>query len=116
MPTIRNHGGSCCGVVHYSGFNGSRSFVTAESIATDLRYYELNEGSRSKGKLVEVVITDTQFREDPELAQKLKDNGFKIVNRFYNNTGGICNVLHRVGGSRNIATSRQPWVRILRSA
>lgn len=116
MPNLVNHGGNCCGIRHYYNFWSSR-YQTTEQYQQELRSFPVNSGGRTKGKVIEAVITDTQFRQDPELAQKLKDQGFKLVTRFSNSTGGLCNVLHRVGGERNFKRGRQPaWVRILRES
>lgn len=118
MPQIMNHGGQCCGVRHYVGFGFGRfGNITTETITQDLRNAGISgreNGGRSRGKVVEAVVTDSQFRANPDLAQTLYDSGFRLVTRFYNSTGGICNILHRVSGGRDITRARRsPHVRIL---
>lgn len=122
MPTIRMHGGGCCGVRHYVGFGqhnmpwGANNAPTEEQVKEGVRGYgDPAGGGRTKGKCIEAVITDTQFRANPDLAQWLKDAGFRIVDRFHNSTGGMCNVLHRTSGRRRIDRGRLPsWVVTLR--
>lgn len=120
MPSIRNHN-NCCGIYHLAGFynfNGrgdrGEGDQTVETLTRTLGHINFTEGPRSRGKLVEAVITDGQFRTDPTLASTLKSLGFRIVDRFHNSTGGMCNVLHRTSGRRDIKRSRASWVRTLR--
>lgn len=120
MPQFRIHGGGCCGVLHYVGFYGSRTEIRdGDAIKRDLSIHgygaEPTSGGRTLGKCIEAVITDDQFRADPELAQKMKDAGFKLVTRFSNSTGGTCNVLHRVTGGRDLKKCRARHVRTLLS-
>lgn len=119
MPRIQAHGGGCCGVRHIAGFSASwlHPRPTKEMIQDEVKIFPPSSGGRTRGKVVEAVITDSQFRQQPELAQIMKDEGFRLVTRFHNSTGGMCNVLHRVGGGRDFSRGRQPeWVRILRSS
>lgn len=108
MPSIRNHGGGCCGVRHFVGFgnpwvNGERAFTQADIQEYLNRYYSGDNGGRTKGKCVEAVVTDRQFKAHPELSQLLADAGFKLKTRFSNSSGGMCNVLHRTTGGRDLA-------------
>lgn len=120
MPNIVGHGGGCCGVRHMYNFGmsaASRRNNSPENINRLLSDFGEpgNATGRSRGKCIEAVVTDTQFWNQPELAQTLFDAGFRIVSRFHNSSGGMCNVLHRVSGSRDIAraAARNPHVRIL---
>lgn len=110
MAHLSYHGGGCCGRLHYYNFTGQE---TAESIRRDLTAYSQSEGGNTRGKSIEAVLTDSQFRYHPHLAQALKDNGFRIVDRFYNSTGGMCNVLLRTGGRRRLENTRSRAVRTL---
>lgn len=118
---VQTHGGGCCGVRHISGFGGpgmwppNQQPITQADLDLQLEHYELRQGPKQRGKLIEAVITDNQFKHQPNLAQLMKDNGFELVNRFHNNTGGMCNVLHRVSGKRDIvrASARLPFLQIL---
>lgn len=49
-----------------------------------------------KTKCFEVIFTDSQFSQNPEWAQLLKDRGFEFKTRFKNNGTSWCNVFHRV--------------------
>lgn len=114
MPRIQPHGGGCCGIRHYSGFWSSQRLISTESITTELNQFPMRNTRNGRGKCIEAVITDSQFAADPQLAQKLKDNGFRLVTRFYNSTGGMCNILHRVNaGGRDLSRVRNRHVRLL---
>ncbi len=132
---IVGHGGACCGIRHIKNFTrqtrwnpNERKYVPAEEEFTAERIENLiasavypnpgameRNGARTRGKIVEAVVTDSQFSKEPTLAQALYDAGFRIVNRFHNNTGQLCNVLHRTTGGRDLkaAARRYRHVRIL---
>lgn len=113
------HGGGCCGMRHIKGFvkptqpnviweegrprddidkATGRQFTVEEAFERCFEklekelYYE-DYGS----KCVEVVLTDLQLstsRGGGIWLTKLKERGFKLVNRFQNTTGAYCNVFH----------------------
>jgi len=124
MAHFRDHAAGCCGVKHIHGFTRAgpwhTDFVepTVEHINTLLRRHNIPAVDKARGKCVEAVITDSQFKQDPALAQTMVDLGFKLKTRFYNNTGGMCNVLHRTTGERDLkrAAQRLPFLRTLLEA
>lgn len=82
------HGGGCCGMTHIRGMNGDSRDV--------LRAVDRHIATRPQNHLVEVVLTDMQVKRNPAVAKGLKERGFKLVSRFYNdNSRNYCNVLHR---------------------
>lgn len=111
MVNILSHGGGCCGVRHMNNFWAGAS---PEELDRRLAPYPTSDNPRAKGKLIEAVITDAQFLQNPDLAQNLKDKGFRFVARFDNSSGSICNVFHRVTGERDIRGSRARWTRVFR--
>lgn len=105
------HGGGCCGIRHLHSFFGGDGNVLREvklylertnkhaSGAADIDNMAICEavqraGSRKRGKIIEIVLTDEQVYALPKTCQYLKEYGFKLVHRFDNATGSICNVLH----------------------
>jgi len=113
---LRSHGGSCCGIRHLSGFGAWGTKVNAGYNSLGRRYetktrlelfkgfmkqlegsdFTTNRGA--EGKLVEVVVTDSQVRSNPDIPSVLKAYGFKFVTRFNNSSGGMCNVFHKTTG------------------
>lgn len=122
MVRLSRHGGNCCGVRHFHDLSDTfMNPITEATLTAALRQEQAvprdlnHNGGRTKGKVVEAVVTDTQLRYNPELAGMLRRLGFKLVTRFHNNTGGMCNILHRVTGGRDIqqAARRNAHVRTL---
>lgn len=119
---MRNHGGSCCGIRHLVGFGPWDDLVNARSVFNSRthRYetkgesrleafngfmkkldsrtagYQSNRGTR--GKLVECVVTDGQIERTPTIPGMLKKAGFRLVSRFDNSSGDMCNVFHKTTG------------------
>lgn len=98
---VTDHGGECCGIFHISDFSTSERVLVEDvvKLLTEFRVDQevLNEEYNVKeGKLLEVVLTDSQIKDMPLVVKELKRYGFKCVSRFKNNTGTFCNVLHYV--------------------
>lgn len=93
---VRQHGGGCCGMRHSSGYSlNNDTYRIYEKIREDKR-------CRDRGRLIEVVVTDSQLRSQSSLGPILAAEGFRLVSRFTNdNTGNICNVFHFIE-KRNI--------------
>jgi hypothetical protein len=103
------HGGGCCGINHIRGFSDAyrnRGNPTREELREMMRTGNM---AANKGMLLEVVLTNTQCRQYPNLPIMLQEEGFKLVNRFLNpNSGNICNVFHYNKSPRSL-TSRLPF-------
>lgn len=85
------HGGGCCGMLHIYGFSRARQQQDLECVSKKLKAVKHKEGCR----LIEIVLTDPQIKNMPELTNGLKRLGFKLKTRFLNiNSGNYCNVLH----------------------
>jgi hypothetical protein len=115
---LKRHGGGCCGIRHLYGFSPpqvtSRHHLTAEVGGTGLSsnpvYGTLAEmvalaiksqgtPTGRKGKLIEVVLNTSQMRVGGKaLVKMLKENNFRLVSRFSNSSGEICNVFHHTTG------------------
>lgn len=107
---MESHGGYCCGMRHLYGFNEgddttlrhvkgflkrSNQTVSGAADIEAMRIYEETQAvNRKRGKIIEVVLTDDQIQRMPKTCNYLKEYGFKLVHRFDNSTGSICNVLH----------------------
>lgn len=46
-------------------------------------------------KTIEVILNDNQVRSYPLWVEKLKEHGFELKLRFYNNNNSWCNVFHK---------------------
>lgn len=103
MAYLNSHGGRCCGI---------NNIVSAGSIRNEKEIDDLLRGTRqgaTKGMLVEIVLTNRQCANRPELPVMIQKKGFKLVNRFLNpNSGNICNVFHYNRRPRSL-TSRLPF-------
>lgn len=91
------HGGFCCGMTHI------HALCCDEDINLKKRRRELltlvkqvvEKRANNKHHLYEVVLTDDNIKEEPELVKQLKSMGFVLVTRFFNkNSSNCCNVLH----------------------
>lgn len=92
MATVSSHGGRCCGIRHIYGLSDFRGLITSEQLKNLVKQF--NGKCRTRGRLMEIVATDAQLR-DPQLLEALKENKFKLVQRFINaNSGNYCNVFH----------------------
>lgn len=112
---LAHHSGGCCGIRTLHGFGPLRAIIpyyaplagrykrgwriTAfdqfmKVFATMSPYVGHERDGVPRGKLIEVVLTDSQIKTTPKWPQILRDNGFNLVSRFYNSTGGWCNVFH----------------------
>jgi len=118
---MENHGGGCCGIKHLRGFGGSDAGVleTVKRRLTKTRgrvrwegttLFREESGAAPEGKIIEVVLTDGQVKDKPLTCAWLKKFGFKLVHRFYNSTGSMCNVLHYCHGTR--PSEGSPWHRV----
>ena len=88
---LKSHGGFCCGMNHLHSFQVYDDY----SVEAIKRFIRRTNQARINGMLVEVVLTNGQLREMPELGPNLEEAGFKLVSRFGNpNSRNICNVFH----------------------
>lgn len=98
MLRLNHHGGHCCGIRHIHGFYNTNlrdmdNELSRVSTDAERRY---SVGFGGDHGLQEIVLTASQIRNRPELAEKIQDRGFKYVSRFKNpNSGNICYVFHR---------------------
>jgi len=101
------HGGGCCGITHIVGMPEDRGF-TLEAIHLALEG-AFDDGTIETDHLYEVVITDGQAEENPELAYSLTETGFQPVCRWRNaNTGNILTKFVRIpNGMLNPLTQEQ---------
>lgn len=117
---LSNHGGSCCGIKHIHGFGNSDDAVLRQIKRSLTRtpggkrvkwdgetLFEERSGTNPEGKIIEVVLTDGQIRSHPRTCAWLKKFGFKLVHRFDNRTGSMCNVLHYCHSTQPNESS--PW-------
>jgi hypothetical protein len=114
MVALAGHGGGCCGMRHIYGFDGSPESKTyvrnaigvmARNGSTLLEKFDsliheidsiVAAANRSRqSKTIEVILTRGQLAAYPGWLPVLKERGFKLVNRFTNTSGSICNVFHR---------------------
>lgn len=92
MATVQDgHGGGCCGMLHIYGFNRGQQERDLKKVQEQIKRVKRN----SECRLIEIVLTDPQIKNMPELSNGLKRLGFKLKTRFLNiNSGNYCNVLH----------------------
>ena len=103
MAYRTNHGGGCCGVNHIREAGSIRNEEEIDTLLQGTRQYA------KKGMLVEIVLTNRQCQQRPELPVMIQRKGFKLVSRFLNpNSGNICNVFHYNKSPRSL-TSRLPF-------
>lgn len=121
---MRGHGGGCCGIRSLSGFSTHNDEDTLRQAKNYLRrsskknhislpgmeFSEHESDGIKNGKIVEVVLTDNQIERLPLTCAYLKHYGFKLIHRFKNSTGSMCNVLHYCYSTRDKEES--PWSRI----
>lgn len=113
MAYRAGHGGGCCGINHIRGFGGGGmggyhrvGVPTREELREMMRPGNM---AANRGMLLEVVLTNNQCRQNPNVPIMLQEEGFKLVNRFLNpNSGNICNVFHYNKSPRSL-TSRLPF-------
>lgn len=99
---IDDHGGGCCGIRNLSYFNGRigevqdlEGYIKRHLDSLPANADEDDRGDEDSCYLSEIVLTDWQMKEYPELLTKMKTLGFKRVSRFKNkNTNNVCNVFH----------------------
>lgn len=107
---VTTHGGQCCGIRHLRNFGGPdegclhelKRFLRTEqsAISQDAKhlpvfdFVQFTSSTGKRGKIIEVVLTERQIERLPLTCAYLKGYGFKLVSRFHNSTGNICNVLH----------------------
>lgn len=114
MAYRSSHGGGCCGINHIRGFSrgGMAGYRPSLGIPTREELRELmrpGNTAANRGMLLEVVLTNNQCRQHPNVPVMLQEEGFKLVNRFLNpNSGNICNVFHYNKSPRSL-TSRLPF-------
>lgn len=103
MVTFANHGGGCCGLRHLFSFSGS-----TDRNPSDINF-ELTR-SNNYGRATEVVLTDSQCRNYPNVLQRLADLGFVLAGRFHNdNSDNVCNVFHRMDHRKAITATALPY-------
>jgi len=84
------HGGRCCGINHIYGFGANETKERLKSLIDQSEFRR-----RSRGMVLEVVLTNPQCKKYPNHPKWLQELGFKLVTRFVNpNSGNICNVFH----------------------
>jgi hypothetical protein len=110
MAYRASHGGGCCGINHIRNFSPAPwnrgGIPTREELRAMMRQ---GNTAANRGMLLEVVLTNKQCRQHPNLPVMLQEEGFKLVNRFLNpNSGNICNVFHYNKSPRSL-TSRLPF-------
>lgn len=94
---IVNHGGGCCGMRHIYGMGTGSTGQLQELVA-----------AVNRNILIEIVMTDGQCQNRPEILRKMEELGFVLVNRSQNpNTTNIINVFHRTNA--HIQMSRLPY-------
>lgn len=103
MVSFAGHGGHCCGLRHIF------SFSATEERNPDNINIELVR-SNQYGRATEVVLTDNQCRNYPNILQRLADLGFVLAGRFMNdNSDNICNVFHRMDHRKAITATALPY-------
>tara|TARA_Y100001951_G_C11298065_1_gene277574 strand:- start:26117 stop:26425 length:309 start_codon:yes stop_codon:yes gene_type:complete len=65
--------------------------------------------SHPNGKIFMATMTDTQIRTCPEFVAGLKKQGFKLRNRWRNNSGEWCNLIVLESSKCGSALKDSPW-------
>jgi hypothetical protein len=100
MLEIRGHGGNCCGMWHLVNFNAT---TTQESILSYLRRIP-------KGRLIEVVLNQTQIELYPRVLEGLATYGFVLTTVFRNdNSRNVCYVFHRAENRLPLTHIGERW-------
>lgn len=94
----------CCGMVelynwYHSQSKGSEALENA--VQEKLRVLDQLIKSYSKGrsgKCIQLVLTTSQLNKYPKYKEEFEKRGFRLVSRFCNTTGTICNVFHLTTG------------------
>lgn len=98
MATTRNHGGGCCGMTHFSGFRAANQTENVRSLRTDISLGQLNDR-----KNVEVILSNLQTQNNPELVDELARQGYVYTTSFTGQHGTPVHVFHRA--NRRLALS-----------
>lgn len=109
MFSLLGHGGHSCSRLHLCGFNDkSPTKAQVGQVAAKLSHYKphlggvyLSDESKVElnlGKAVEVVLTDGQLyqqknKDGEDWHTHLSTMGFKIIARWINTSGKVCNCL-----------------------
>ena len=114
MTDINNFSG-CCGAKIFVGMTARRE----QSVRDCLRYISdqvaqmgLNVASprnHPNGKIFMATMTDNQIATCPEFVAGLKKQGFKLRNRWKNNSGEWCNLIVLESSKCGSALKDSPW-------
>lgn len=99
---VNAHGGNCCGICHIYDLTGESSNDCGEDpfcpetfkkvVENNYRERDIDGSSR----LLEVVVTDLQMENNPDIQESLDELGFRYVSKFRNiNSGNICRIYHK---------------------
>lgn len=88
---LRNHGGKCCGSRHIFTF---RNEINPQGDITELRQHVRNSDNSLR---LEVILSDLQTRNKPNLIRALKNLGFVYVESWTGNHGTPVHLFSRCG-------------------
>lgn len=125
MQLSSTSGFGCCGVRTLGGiypymsetsvYRGGRTEKDRASIKERMEYLkkfqkELTSSSTGESKCIIAVLADYEIIQDLGLAKEMKNQGWKLVHRFKNPTGSMCNVLvWTAKKSRPMRGAQSPW-------
>ena len=77
MARVTPHGGRCCGARHIYGFetNDTLNVTSLEECVSEV----------PTGRMVEIILNQTQCRNNPKLLKRMSDFGFVLTGSFINN-------------------------------
>lgn len=106
MVTRRNHGGGCCGAQHLQGFDARHGGgIESENLRQLLRL----TSEQPNHLLTEVILSDRQTREQPNLIEKLQLYGFVYTTSWTGNHGTPVHRFERTGRRLALSANNFNW-------
>lgn len=106
-------GFGCCGVKSIGAIYPNRT--SEDGLSIDRRkekidvYIRNNTYASGLSRAIICVLTDYEIENDLGLAKYMKDKGFKLVTRFNNPSGSICNLLVYQSKPKHKRGKGVPW-------
>lgn len=113
MVQRRNHGGGCCGAQHLQDFDARHGGGVEEE---NLRQLLRITSERPNHLLTEVILSDRQTQEQPNLIEKLQLYGFVYTTSWQGNHGTPVHRFERTGRRLALSANNFNWQGMVASA
>lgn len=101
MAIITNHGGNCCGARHIYDFRNN--------VQDDIRQLERHIRENGNHLLMEVILSNRQATEKPQVIDKLQELGFVYSSSWVGNHGTPVHRFERTGRRLALNANQFNW-------